>query len=309
MLRLEVEVVGRVVAQPLPPVRADAVHGLVGNLHQGQIPVPLATVSTEEKLLRLVGSARTGGSVVPKALIGRESVHAPPQNAPQAQDGAHLTVEEVGADELGHDCSEVRRSRVGKLKLRPPVVGAARRPYLARRPWQSPCPLHGIVAVDVVLVVTAEEAGHELAVRPVPPAHILDHIQEPAFRQPGAFFTEPVGPFVVRRAFQDDRELAVDIGAVYVGAEHDAIPHRGFDIGLKRCGIHALPFGGSYAQRGSSGSQRRNSGVPEAASSSRVRNHFSAQRPGSWSSLSGFDRLRAMNPGNHARPVACPTGL
>ena len=224
---------------------------------------------------------------------------------PQAQHGAHLPVEEVGADELRHDRIEVRRPRVGKLKLRPSVVGAARRPYLACGPWQFEAgPLHGVVAVHVVHVVPAEEARHELAVRPVPPAHVparrtgirVSASLEPFSRNLSAPLSYGVrsrmtgklpstlGRYTSARSTTPSRIAASTLDSsviLYMAGE-----------GLR---VHGRRRG--YAQRGSLGSQRRNSGVPAEASSSRVRNHLSAHRSGSWSSLSGFDRLRAMNPG------------
>ena len=65
----------------------------------------------------------------------------------------------------------------------------------------------------------------------------------------------------------------------------------------------------THAQTGSSTFQRLYVGSALLASLLLASCHSLAHSSGSCSSLSGFERLRAMNPGNEPRPVGWPMGL
>ena len=64
-----------------------------------------------------------------------------------------------------------------------------------------------------------------------------------------------------------------------------------------------------YAHCGSLGSQRWNPGFSDSASLARASRQVSDHCAASLSSESGFERLRATNPGNHGLPVASPVRL
>ena len=209
----------------------------------GRWPQPLDAVALRPEFFRLGDGARPPAVAPAHPLVGRQGDDAPPQHPAESQDAAHLAVEQVGGDGLRDDGAQVRGAGVGKLQLRPAVVGASDGSDAPVRPRQRGGPLDGVVAVLGVTVVGAVEAGPEVAVGGVSPAHVLDDVDVPALGQLPPPLDE--AGLVVRRPLHDDGEPAGRVGPVHVGPQRDAVPQASLNVALH----DGAPAAGGWAVR------------------------------------------------------------
>ena len=129
----------------------------------------------------------------------------------------------VGRGVIGANSREMRRRGNGGQILRGPDVGTAKHSDLAIRIRKRRGPFH-----RVVTILRFELEGIPIAFRGVAAADILRDHHVTSRR--GLQAELHVAFFVIRRAHQQHRELAVGFGAVDVRAQSDAVAHLCRDV-------------------------------------------------------------------------------
>ena len=228
MFGFQIEMVSGMVPQPVAEMFAHPRHRVLGDFHQGKEPEPFGPVVVGPLQLRHLLVLGSPLQTRPAAGVDGQTVDAPGQDPADAKDSSQLTIQQVGRHPLRQEALEVGRPHMGQLPLRPTHVGVAECSHSPVGFRQAGRPLHGVESVFRVAMVRGQEAGPELAVRGVAPAHILGDDEISSFAEPAADLR--MGLLVIRGSAKQGGEGALPFGDMEIGPEQGAVPHRCGDV-------------------------------------------------------------------------------